>query len=93
MNADLKKECLENRKHLFNYFFRMTGNDYELSQDLTQQTFLKIFVFFDKYNITEKEYLSTWCLKVGKNIYIDYLRKKKEIILPIYIFNKTNNFY
>jgi len=80
MNADLKKECLKNRKHLFNYFFRMTGNDYELSQDLTQQTFLKIFVFFDKYNITEKEYLSTWCLKVGKNIYIDYLRKKKEIL-------------
>ena len=80
MNADLKKECLKNRKHLFNYFFRMTGNDYELSQDLTQQTFLKIFVFFDKYNIIEKEYLSTWCLKVGKNIYIDYLRKKKEIL-------------
>ena len=80
MNIDLKNECLKNRKRLFNYFYKMTGNDYELSQDLTQQTFLKIFVFFDKYNITEKEYLPTWCLKVGKNIYIDYLRKKKEIL-------------
>jgi RNA polymerase sigma factor (sigma-70 family) len=58
----------------------MTGNDYELSQDLTQQTFLKIFIFFDKHGITEKEYLPTWCLGVGKNIYIDYLRKKKDIL-------------
>lgn len=80
MNKDLKKDCLKQRKHLFNYFYKMTGNDYELSQDLTQQTFLKIFVYFDKYKITEKEYLPTWCLKVGKNIYIDYLRKKKDIL-------------
>ena len=80
MKKDLKKECLTYRKYLFNYFLKMTGNDYELSQDLTQQTFLKIFVFFDKYNLTEKEYLPTWCLRVGKNIYIDYLRKKKDIL-------------
>lgn len=80
MNTDLKKECLKNRKQLFNYFFKMTGSDYELSQDLTQQTFLKIFVFFNKYSLTEKDYLPTWCLKVGKNIYIDYLRKKKDIL-------------
>ena len=80
MNADLKKECLKHRKRLFNYFYKMTGNDYELSQDLTQQTFLKIFVYFDKHSITEKDYLPTWCLKVGKNIYIDYLRKKKDIL-------------
>ncbi len=79
MNDDLKKECLKNRKKLFNYFLKMTGGDYDLSDDLTQQTFLKIFVFFDKYNMTKKEYLSTWCLKVGKNIYIDYLRRKKDI--------------
>jgi RNA polymerase sigma-70 factor (ECF subfamily) len=80
MNTDLKKECLIYRKRLFNYFYKITGNDYELSQDLTQQTFLKIFIFFDKHGITEKEYLPTWCLGVGKNIYIDYLRKKKDIL-------------
>ena len=80
MNADLKKECLKHRKRLFNYFYKITGNDYELSQDLTQQTFIKIFVYFDKHSITEKEYLPTWCLKVGKNVYIDYLRKKKDIL-------------
>ena len=80
MNADLKKKCLTYRKRLFNYFYKITGNDYELSQDLTQQTFLKIFIFFDKHGITEKEYLPTWCLGVGKNIYIDYLRKKKDIL-------------
>ena len=80
MNADLKNECLKYRKNIFNYFCKMTGYDYELSQDLTQQTFLKIFVYFDKHSITEKEYLRTWCIKVGKNILIDYLRKKKDIL-------------
>ena len=80
MKNNLKKECLKNRKHLFNYFYKMTGYNYDLSEDLTQQTFLKIFVYFDKYNITQKDYLSTWCLKVGKNIYIDYLRRKKDIL-------------
>ena len=80
MINDLKKECLEYRKCIFGYFVKMTGNDYVLSEDLTQQTFLKIFLYFDKYNITEKEFLPTWLLKVGKNIYIDYLRKKKDLL-------------
>jgi RNA polymerase sigma-70 factor (ECF subfamily) len=80
MNKDLKEECSLYRKHIFNYFYKLTGYNYELSEDLTQQTFIKIFTFFDKYNITKKDYLPTWMLKVAKNILIDHLRKKKEVL-------------
>ena len=80
MKSKLFDECVKNRKYIFNYFFRITGYDRELSEDLTQQTFLKMFTFFTKYNITEKPYLTTWSLKVAKNIYYDYLRRKKDIL-------------
>lgn len=80
MKSDLFKECAKNRKLVFNYFFKITGYDRELSEDLTQQTFLKIFTYFTKYNMKEKSYLKTWSLKVAKNIYYDYLRRKKPVL-------------
>jgi RNA polymerase sigma-70 factor (ECF subfamily) len=58
----------------------MTGRDYDLSQDLTQQTFLKIITFFDKYKVIEKEYLNTWIIKVAKHILYDHLRKQKYVL-------------
>ena len=80
MNTKLIDQCLSRRKHIFNYFLRMTGRDYDLSQDLTQQTFLKIITFFDKYKVNEKEYLNTWMIKVAKHILYDHLRKKKYVL-------------
>jgi len=80
MNTKLVNQCLSRRKHIFNYFLRMTGRDYELSQDLTQQTFLKIITFFDKYKVIEKEYLNTWIIKVAKHILYDHLRKQKYVL-------------
>ena len=80
MKPDIYKECTKYRKHIFNYFNKMSGYNVELSEDLTQQTYLKIYTFFDKYSITEKAYLPTWCLKVAKNIYIDHLRRKKDLL-------------
>jgi RNA polymerase sigma-70 factor (ECF subfamily) len=58
----------------------LTHRNYDLSQDLTQQTFLKIFTFFNKYNITEKEHLNTWMIKVARNIWYDHLRRKKNVL-------------
>ncbi len=80
MNTKLVNQCLSRRKHIFNYFLRMTGSDFDLSQDLTQQTFLKIITFFDKYKVIEKEHLNTWMIKVAKNILYDHLRKKKYVL-------------
>jgi RNA polymerase sigma-70 factor (ECF subfamily) len=58
----------------------MTGSDFDLSQDLTQQTFLKIITFFDKYKVIEKEHLNTWMIKVAKHILYDHLRKQKYVL-------------
>lgn len=80
MNKQLAEECLIYRKNVFNYFYKITGYNYELSEDLTQHTFIKIYTFFDKYKIDKKDYLPTWMLKVAKNILIDHLRKKKDVL-------------
>ena len=80
MNTKLVNQCMLRRKHIFNYFLRMTGRNYDLSQDLTQQTFLKIITFFDKYKVNEKEYLNTWMIKVAKHILYDHLRKQKYVL-------------
>ena len=80
MNTKLVNQCLSRRKHIFNYFLRMTGSDFDLSQDLTQQTFLKIITFFDKYKVIEKEHLNTWMIKVAKHILYDHLRKQKYVL-------------
>ena len=80
MNTKLFNQCLSRRKHIYSYFYNLTHRNYDLSQDLTQQTFLKIFTFFDKYNITEKEHLNTWMIKVARNIWYDHLRRKKNVL-------------
>jgi RNA polymerase sigma-70 factor (ECF subfamily) len=56
------------------------GYNQELAQDLTQETYLKIFTYFKKYNLNEKEYLRTWMFRVAKNIIIDYFREKKYVL-------------
>ena len=80
MNTKLFNQCLSRRKHIYSYFYNLTHRNYDLSQDLTQQTFLKIFTFFNKYNITEKEHLNTWIIKVAKHILYDHLRKQKYVL-------------
>ncbi len=80
MKTKLANQCLSRRKYILNYFLRRTNSDFDLSQDLTQQTFLKIFTYFDKYNVIEKEYLNTWMIKVAKHILYDHLRKQKYVL-------------
>ncbi len=80
MKTKLANQCLSRRKYILNYFLRRTNSDFDLSQDLTQQTFLKIFTYFDKYNVIEKEYLNTWMIKVAKHILCDHLRKQKYVL-------------
>lgn len=92
MKDSLFQECVKNRKYIFNYFYRITGYDRELSEDLTQQTFLKMFTFFKKYDIQHKPYLTTWSLKVAKNIYYDFLRKKRDILECDIIFQIDESF-
>ena len=58
---------------LYKYFYRLT-NHREISEDLVQNTFIKVM----KYNksFTGTGQFSYWLFSIARNIWIDYIRKK-----------------
>jgi len=62
------------QKPIFNYIYRFYGN-YELAQELTQETFLRCYQFLKSYDPERK--FSTWLYTVAKNLCIDELKKQR----------------
>lgn len=62
----------ENEKKILNLIFGMTG-DYHLSEDLTQETFVKAFNAISNFNGKSK--ISTWLYRIAVNVTIDYQKK------------------
>jgi RNA polymerase sigma-70 factor (ECF subfamily) len=72
-------EIVKKNRHLvFNLLFRLTG-DYHLSEDLFQETFLKVYRNLDEFS--EKSKLTTWLYSIALNVYKDHAKKKKWILL------------
>lgn len=64
---------------IYNYFLRLTRQR-TLSEDLTQEVFFRILKYRKTYRQESK--FTTWMYKIGRNVYIDHLRKhKKEVSL------------
>lgn len=59
---------------LVKYLCALTG-DLQISEDIAEDTFLKVFVSYEKYD--GKCSTFSFLCTVGKNLYIDYLRKEK----------------
>ena len=59
---------------VYKYLFCLT-HDKDLSEDLTQETFVKMIKNIDKFKGESK--LSSWLCEIAKNLYLDYLRKNK----------------
>jgi RNA polymerase sigma-70 factor (ECF subfamily) len=62
------------QKPIFNFVYRFYGN-YDLAQELTQETFLRCYQFLKSYDTKRK--FSTWLYAVAKNLCIDELKKHK----------------
>ncbi len=60
---------------LSHHIFRLVNNN-ENTQDILQESFIKIWKNFDKYD-SSKARLYTWMVKVVKNESIDFLRSAK----------------
>lgn len=70
--------------HPYVYGFLLKNiEDKELTEDLTQDTFLKIIRNIDKFDIEGKANFSTYIITVARNCYIDYLRKYKNVRLNV----------
>jgi RNA polymerase sigma-70 factor (ECF subfamily) len=59
---------------LFNFFLRLTA-DRSLSQDLTQEVFLRILKYRQSYRGESK--FSTWMYQIARNLHIDQLRSRR----------------
>ena len=62
------------QRPVFSLIYRMV-RDRELSEDLAQETFVKVFNHLDSYNPKYK--FSSWIFKIASNLSIDHLRKKE----------------
>ncbi len=58
-------------KHLYN----MTG-DYEMSMELLQETFLKVWLYLDSYSFFDGISFASWLFKVASNVANSYGTKK-----------------
>jgi len=78
----------EHYERIFNYVYALTS-DYELSKDLTQETFIKAFLSFKR--LRNKALFPIWILRIARNTSINRLRKenlsKKRFVS---IFTKMN---
>ena len=69
------------QKPIFNFIYRFYGN-YELAQELTQETFLRCYQKLNGYSFEGR--FSTWLLRVAHNAGIDAIRGRvrRERLMP-----------
>lgn len=56
------------------------GADYNLSDDITADTFLKALKNIEKFD--ERYNMLTWLCTIARNTYFDYLKRKDNTFLP-----------
>jgi RNA polymerase sigma-70 factor (ECF subfamily) len=70
---DFEREALPHMDALYNFALRITG-DSDDANDLVQDTFLKAFRFFDKFE--KGTNCKAWLFRIMKNTFINTYRKK-----------------
>jgi len=70
--ADFQEEAVPHMDTLYNFAIRMTGDPDE-ADDLVQETMLKAFRFFDKFE--KGTNCKAWLFRILKNTYINEYRK------------------
>jgi len=88
-HAEFNREALPHMEILYNYALRLTGNPDD-ADDLVQETFLKAYRFWDKYE--QGTNIRAWLFRIMKNSYIN--RYRKETREPDTVdYNDIQNFY
>ncbi|KAA0208395.1 MAG: sigma-70 family RNA polymerase sigma factor [Ignavibacteria bacterium] len=72
---DFEREALPHMNLLYNYAYKMTGNQLD-ADDLLQETFLRAFRFFDKFE--QGTNCKAWLFRIMKNLFINKYRKNQK---------------
>ena len=73
--VEFEREAIPHMDLLYNYGLRMTGNPAD-ADDLVQETYLKAFRFWDKYE--KGTNIKAWLFRIMKNSYINRYRKESK---------------
>lgn len=74
--AEFEREAIPHMNSLYNFALRMTGDEDD-ADDLVQETYLKAFRFFDKFE--KGTNCKAWLFRIMKNSFInDYRKLTKE---------------
>lgn len=66
------------RDSVYGYLLYMS-KDIQLAEDLSQETFLKMFLNMHKYKGNSS--VKTWALKIARNTFLTYAKKKQPLLL------------
>lgn len=72
---DMKKICEEYYQTVYGYLITITGGDYDLAEELTQETFYRAIKNSGKFRGECK--MSTWLCQIAKFTFYQHLDKKK----------------
>lgn len=70
---DFEREAIPHMDALYNFAFRLTGDSDE-ADDLVQETYLRAFRFFDKFE--QGTNCKAWLFRILKNTFINKYRKE-----------------
>ncbi len=92
MKAKFEQVYNELKNTIYNYLYYMV-KDEQLSQDLSQETFLKIYLNLSKFRGDSS--IKTWSLVIARNVFLNYIRKKnpslvEEKYMDLSITNNDN---
>jgi RNA polymerase sigma-70 factor, ECF subfamily len=87
--ADFEREAIPHMDALYNFALKMTG-DSDDADDLVQETFLKAFRFFDKFE--KGTNCKAWLFRIMKNTYINNYRKNSKEPDKV-DYDEVENFY
>lgn len=74
MESDFQEEALPHMDALYRYALRLTRNDRD-AEDLLQDTFLRAFRFWDKYQ--KGSNCKAWLFRIMKNLFLNKIDKGK----------------
>lgn len=86
---DFEREAVPHMDALYNFALKMTGNEDD-ANDLIQETYLKAFRFFDKFE--QGTNCKAWLFRIMKNTFINTYRKQTKEPDKV-DYDEIENFY
>ncbi|GIN70952.1 ECF RNA polymerase sigma factor SigX [Bacillus sp. J14TS2] len=70
-------------------FILLIVKDYQLAEDLTHDTFVKAYLYYDSFKHHSSE--KTWLFSIAHNLTVDFFRKQKSVMFLKGVFHSQKD--